>query len=166
MAEGLTEKWFDWLIDQLSDWLTDIPIAWLIDWPIDWSMINQNFDMKLKSKREQFPSSRIRTSNLRMSPETSTVLRSTNWAIEGIDDLVCVPTKINSWMVLFVSWQMSKWPPVSFWVRHKKIILDWLIDWLVTNWLILNSGRHMRRSCVCGWCRMYDVVKRWQILWM
>ena len=85
-----------WLIDQLSDWLTDIPIAWLIDWPIDWSMINQNCDMKLKSKRKQFPSSRIRTSDLRMSPETSTVLRSTNWAIEGIDDLVCVPTKINS----------------------------------------------------------------------
>ena len=86
----------DQLIDQLSDWLTDIPIAWLIDWPIDWSMINQNCDMKLKSKREQFPSSRIRTSDLRMSLETSTVLRSTNWAIEGIDVLACVPTKINS----------------------------------------------------------------------
>ena len=87
MAEELTEEWFDWLIDQLGDWLTDIPIAWLIDWPIDWSMINQNCDMKLKSKREQFPSSQIRTSDLRMSPETSTVLRSTNWAIEGIDVL-------------------------------------------------------------------------------
>ena len=32
--------------------------------------------MKLKSKREQFSSSRIRTSDLRISPETSTVLLS------------------------------------------------------------------------------------------
>ena len=35
MAEELTEKWFDWLIDQLGDWLTDIPIAWLIGWPMN-----------------------------------------------------------------------------------------------------------------------------------
>ena len=119
-TDCLTEWLNDWLTDWLVEclmlvngrranremvWLIDWPIEWLTDrhsdclancWPIDWSMINQNCDMKLKSKREQFPSSRIRTSDLRMSPETSTVLRSTNWAIEGIDVLVCVPTKINS----------------------------------------------------------------------
>ena len=36
-----------------------------------------------KKKKKEFPSSRIRTSDLRMSTVTSTVLRSTNWAIEG-----------------------------------------------------------------------------------
>ena len=36
-------------------------------------------------KEKKIPSSRIRTSDLRMTTLTSTVLRSTNWAIEGID---------------------------------------------------------------------------------
>ena len=41
-----------------------------------------NFTIK---KEKKIPSSRIWTSDLRMTTLTSTVLRSTNWAIEGID---------------------------------------------------------------------------------
>ena len=41
-----------------------------------------NFAIKRGKKN---PSSRTRTSDLRMTTLTSTVLRSTNWAIEGID---------------------------------------------------------------------------------
>ena len=39
-----------------------------------------------KKSQKKFPSSRIRTSDLRISINVSTVLRSTNWAIEGTFD--------------------------------------------------------------------------------
>ena len=41
-----------------------------------------------KKSQKKFPSSRIRTSDLRISINVSTVLRSTNWAIEGTFNMI------------------------------------------------------------------------------
>ena len=49
----------------------------------------------IKREKKKIPSSRIRTSDLRMTTLTSTVLRSTNWAIEGIDVWMSIISRQN-----------------------------------------------------------------------
>ena len=107
---------------------------------------------KKHKKQKKSPSSRIRTSDLRISINVSTVLRSTNWAIEGTFN-ICISTQrqtsMNNLWVLFFS-------PSSLLILYeqKENAHGWIDHWREKNELttarrsgtLVTTATHAARS--------------------
>ena len=89
------------------------------------SQPHKHYKSNTKSKKKS-PSSRIRTSDLRISINVSTVLRSTNWAIEGTFNMIAFPLRDKR---VWTTYELCSCPHPRCWfyMNKKKMHMDELI---------------------------------------
>ena len=106
---------------------------------------------KLHKKRKKSPSSRIRTSNLRISINVSTVLRSINWAIEGTFNMIAFPLRDKR---VWTTYELCSCPHPRCWFYMNKNAHGWIDHWREKNELttarrsgtLVTTATHAARS--------------------
>ena len=106
-------------------------IKWIIMWSFSRPKNHKKQKKPQKAKKttkskKKSPSSRIRTSDLRISNNVSTVLRSTNWAIEGTYNKIAFPLIDKR---VWTTYELCSCPHPRYWfyMNKKKMHMDELI---------------------------------------